>query len=131
MCPLTLLRLALLPTLSFGDPSKSPTLARWSNPRMANAGSSLGSMSKRMLDTVGTLLTHIFRPNQVGQSDMSPQDGAALWIEKIEPLRAKGCKLVSPATTSAPSGKQWLKDFLDACNGRCTVRLVRCSQILC
>ncbi|KAF8609289.1 hypothetical protein BDV93DRAFT_484764 [Ceratobasidium sp. AG-I] len=59
-------------------------------------------------------------PNQEGQSDMSPQDGAALWKEKIEPLRQKGCKLVSPATTSAPSGKKWVQDMLTACNGGCT-----------
>lgn len=70
------------------------------------------------------LLILDYRPNQVGQSDMSAQDGAALWISTIEPLRAKGCKLVSPATTSAPSGKQWIKDMLTACNGGCTVSFI-------
>ncbi|KAG8791401.1 hypothetical protein FRC12_009280 [Ceratobasidium sp. 428] len=56
-------------------------------------------------------------PNQVGQSDMSPQDGAKLWKAVMEPARNGGCKLVSPATTSAPSGIQWVKDFIKACDG--------------
>jgi hypothetical protein len=58
-------------------------------------------------------------PNQKGQSDMSPQRGAQLWKQYIQPLKSKGYDLISPATTSAPSGKEWLKDFFAACDG-CT-----------
>ncbi|KAG5648664.1 hypothetical protein DXG03_000010 [Asterophora parasitica] len=58
-------------------------------------------------------------PNQQGQSDMSPQRGAQLWKEYIQPLKAQGYSLISPACTNAPSGKQWLKDFFKACDG-CT-----------
>jgi hypothetical protein len=58
-------------------------------------------------------------PNQKGQSDMSPQRGAQLWKQYIQPLKSQGYQLISPATTSAPSGKTWMKDFFNACDG-CT-----------
>ncbi|KAF5364146.1 hypothetical protein D9756_000555 [Leucocoprinus leucothites] len=56
-------------------------------------------------------------PNQSGQSDMSPADGANLWWKYLNPLKDQGYFLVSPACTNAPSGKTWIKDFLDHCNG--------------
>jgi len=62
-------------------------------------------------------------PNQQGQSDMSPQRGAELWKEYIQPLKAQGYRLVSPATTSAPSGLQWMKDFC-AVFGECPFDVV-------
>ena len=52
---------------------------------------------------------------------MSPEWAAQVWIENIEPLRHQGYQLISPATTSAPTGIDWMRRFLDACNGRCTV----------
>ncbi|KAG6911674.1 hypothetical protein DXG01_007924 [Tephrocybe rancida] len=58
-------------------------------------------------------------PNQDGQSDMSPQRGAQLWQQYIQPLKSKGYSLISPAPTNAPSGKTWLKSFFAACGG-CT-----------
>lgn len=58
-------------------------------------------------------------PNQSGQSDMSPQHGAQLWKQYIQPLKAQGYRLISPACTSAPSGKTWMADFFAACDG-CT-----------
>jgi hypothetical protein len=59
-------------------------------------------------------------PNQAGQSDLDPAYAAQLWIDNIQPLKALGYTLVSPAPTNAPSGKKWLQDFLKACNGKCT-----------
>ncbi|KAF5367844.1 hypothetical protein D9615_010572 [Tricholomella constricta] len=59
------------------------------------------------------------KPNQQGQSDMSPQRGAQLWQQYIQPLKAQGYSLTSPACTNAPSGKKWLQDFFAACHG-CT-----------
>ncbi|TFK43346.1 glycosyl hydrolase catalytic core-domain-containing protein [Crucibulum laeve] len=56
-------------------------------------------------------------PNQDGQSDMSPQRAAQVWQQNIQPLKNSGMALISPATTSAPSGKTWMKDFFAACNG--------------
>jgi len=56
-------------------------------------------------------------PNQSGQSNMSPQHGADLWRRYLNPLKDQGYYLVSPACTNAPSGKQWIKDFLNSCSG--------------
>ncbi|TFK44156.1 hypothetical protein BDQ12DRAFT_593939 [Crucibulum laeve] len=63
-------------------------------------------------------------PEQQGQSNLSPQDGANMWKEHLEPLRAKNVRLGSPAPSSAPSGKTWLQDFLTACGGGCTVDFI-------
>jgi len=59
-------------------------------------------------------------PNEPGQSNMSPQDGATLWTQHIEPKRALGYKTCSPATSSNPNGFTWVANMLDACNGGCT-----------
>jgi len=56
-------------------------------------------------------------PNQSGQSNMSPQHGADLWQKYLNPLKDQGYFLVSPACTNAPSGKEWIKNFLDSCDG--------------
>ncbi|KAJ7254625.1 glycosyl hydrolase catalytic core-domain-containing protein [Mycena haematopus] len=63
-------------------------------------------------------------PQDPGQSNMTPQEGAEMWINYIEPLRAQGLRLGSPSTSSAPSGKIWMQDFFTACNGACTVDFV-------
>lgn len=60
-------------------------------------------------------------PDLSTQSNMSPQDAAALWMQYMEPFAGKA-KLVSPAVTNgaAPMGLAWLSDFLEACSS-CTV----------
>ncbi|KAI0751421.1 glycosyl hydrolase catalytic core-domain-containing protein [Daedaleopsis nitida] len=63
-------------------------------------------------------------PEISGQSNMSPTDGAALWKAHIEPLKAQGIRLGSPAPSSSPSGKQWLLDWLDACQGGCSIDFI-------
>jgi hypothetical protein len=50
-------------------------------------------------------------PNHPGQASMSPQDGAGLWKQYIQPLRSQGYTLGSPATTSAPDGIDWMQQF--------------------
>lgn len=65
----------------------------------------------------------LYRPNEIGQSNMSPSDGANLWKQHIEPKRALGYKTCSPATSSNPNGFTWVQNMLDACNGGCTVRV--------
>ncbi|KAL0956646.1 hypothetical protein HGRIS_002779 [Hohenbuehelia grisea] len=62
-------------------------------------------------------------PEQSGQSNISPGDAAQMWRTYLEPLRARGLRLGSPAPSSAPSGKQWLYDFLGACAG-CNVDFI-------
>jgi len=57
-------------------------------------------------------------PNQSGQSNMTPAHGASLWKKYIDPLKNKGyTKLVSPATSSAPSGFTWMQKFFKECDG--------------
>lgn len=64
-------------------------------------------------------------PNQQGQAQVSAGDAAAQWKQYLEPLKANtGVRLGSPAPTNAPSGKQWLYDFLGACGGGCNVDFI-------
>ncbi|KIM45527.1 glycoside hydrolase family 128 protein [Hebeloma cylindrosporum] len=63
-------------------------------------------------------------PEQSGQSNLTAQQGMELWRTYVEPLHARGYRLGSPATSSAPSGKVWLQDFLTACAEDCTVDFI-------
>ncbi|KAE9408781.1 hypothetical protein BT96DRAFT_807750 [Gymnopus androsaceus JB14] len=63
-------------------------------------------------------------PDNVGQSNLTPQQGAELWTQHLEPLKSQGIRLGSPAPTSAPAGKTWLQNFLTACNNSCTVDFI-------
>jgi len=56
-------------------------------------------------------------PNEGSQCNMSPGDSVSYWMNEMVPLRAKGISLGSAATTSAPSGLQWILDFKQACVG--------------
>jgi len=73
------------------------------------------------LRSSNNLITSALRPNHDGQASIDPGYGATLWRQYLEPLKASGYRLVSPAVTSAPSGKTWLKNFLSSCGG-CHVR---------
>ena len=42
----------------------------------------------------------------------------------MQPLKAQGIRLGSPAPSSALSGKTWLQDFLTACGGTCIVDFI-------
>lgn len=64
------------------------------------------------------------RPEQAGQSNLTADAGAQMWKTYLEPLHAQNIRLGSPATSSGPSGKIWLQDFLTACAGACTVDFV-------
>lgn len=64
------------------------------------------------------------RPEQPTQSNMTPAQGAQMWQTYLEPLRAQGVRLGSPAPSSAPAGLTWIQDFLAACNGGCTVDFI-------
>ena len=72
-------------------------------------------------------VTHVLgfnEPEISGQSNLSPSDGAALWKAHIEPLKSQGLLLGSPAPSGAPAGKQWLLDWMDQCQGGCTVDFI-------
>ncbi|KAJ7072034.1 glycosyl hydrolase catalytic core-domain-containing protein [Mycena amicta] len=63
-------------------------------------------------------------PQETGQSNLTPQQGVDMWKTYLEPLRAQGIRLGSPAPSSAPSGKTWIQEFLAACAGGCTVDFI-------
>ncbi|KAL4259396.1 Alkali-sensitive linkage protein [Pleurotus pulmonarius] len=63
-------------------------------------------------------------PQQTGQSNISPEDGAQLWKAYLQPLKDRGIRLGSPAPSSAPSGKTWLQAFLGVCGPDCTVDFI-------
>ncbi|KIJ68082.1 glycoside hydrolase family 128 protein [Hydnomerulius pinastri MD-312] len=63
-------------------------------------------------------------PQQSAQSNLTPSEGAQLWKSYLEPLKAQGVRLGSPAPSSAPSGKTWLLDFLTECQGGCTMDFI-------
>ncbi|KDR67790.1 hypothetical protein GALMADRAFT_257629 [Galerina marginata CBS 339.88] len=56
-------------------------------------------------------------PDQVAQSNLDPNLAAAYWNQYLQPLKAQGYNLLSPAVSSSPSGKVWLQKFLNACSG--------------
>lgn len=64
------------------------------------------------------------RPQDPNQSNLSPQDAANMWKTYLEPLKAAGVRLGSPATTSSPTGINWTQDFFTACAGGCTVDFI-------
>ncbi|PPQ63734.1 hypothetical protein CVT24_004243 [Panaeolus cyanescens] len=71
-----------------------------------------------------TAILGMNEPDQGGQSSMTPQEAAQMWQTFLQPLRAYAVRLGSPATSSAPAGKQWLQDFFTACGANCTVDFV-------
>ncbi|QRW19219.1 glycoside hydrolase family 128 protein [Rhizoctonia solani] len=86
------------------------------------------SFTEQVKSVTGEYILGFNEPNQGDQSNMSAADGAALWKSMILPLKAKGAKLISPATTSAPSGKQWIKDMMNACGeDRASLILLACT----
>ncbi|KZV86831.1 hypothetical protein EXIGLDRAFT_217035 [Exidia glandulosa HHB12029] len=58
-------------------------------------------------------------PDNDGQAHLSPDDAAKYWKQYIQPLKAQGVKLVSPAFTNAgaPGGVAWMDAFITACTG--------------
>jgi hypothetical protein len=61
-------------------------------------------------------------PDLAGEANMDPVTSAKLWIQYLEPLRAHGIKLGSPAVTQGATW--WLREFFQACNGSCTVDFI-------
>ncbi|CAL1711918.1 unnamed protein product [Somion occarium] len=59
-------------------------------------------------------------PNEAGQSNLSPQVACIFWHSIIEPRAKEGYTLVSPATSNAPGGIQWMQQFFQCCSD-CTV----------
>lgn len=68
-----------------------------------------------------TSLLGFNEPEIEGQSNLSPADGATQWKAHIEPLKGLNVRLGAPAPSGSPTGKQWITDWLSACDGGCTV----------
>ena len=64
------------------------------------------------------------RPELATQANLTVQEGVDLWKTYVEPLRASGYRLGSPGPSSSPAGKVWLQDFIEACNGECTIDFI-------
>ncbi|CAF1050459.1 unnamed protein product [Rotaria sordida] len=52
-------------------------------------------------------------PERSDQANMSPVEAANAWKQYIEPLRAQGARLCSPAIASTDQGLNWLQQFLN------------------
>lgn len=55
-------------------------------------------------------------PERSDQANMSPAEAARAWKQYIEPLRAQGTRLGSPAIASTDQGLNWLLQFLSELN---------------
>lgn len=115
-------------------PASGATYYTWSPHQASKAASSgfkfaamlwgwkqIGDFTSLVVSGYADTILGMNEPNEPSQSNMSPESGAQLWKTYIEPLKYAGYTLVSPACTSAPSGKVWIQDFITACDGGCTL----------
>ena len=78
----------------------------------------------------GANITHVLAMNEpdgggtTGGSAIPAETAAETWQREIEPLKKMGVKLGAPAVTGAPSGKVWLQNFFNACNGKCNADFI-------
>jgi len=82
------------------------------------------TVNRTLQRTGATAVLGMNEPQETGQSNLTPEEGVALWTSYIEPLKSQGIRLGSPAPSGAPSGKQWLLDWLGACGNNCTVDFI-------
>lgn len=77
----------------------------------------LGDFHSLQASWPGTVKNALFfnEPNEPSQCNMSPQDSIPYWMNDFLPLRQRGVRLGGAATTSAPSGLQWVLDFERVC----------------
>lgn len=69
----------------------------------------------------GSTILGFNEPDQPGQCPMSAQDAAGSYKALITEPYGANHKLVSPAPTNSPAGRQWLSDFMGAC-GDCGIQ---------
>lgn len=55
-------------------------------------------------------------PERSDQANMSAVEAARAWKQFIEPLRARGIRVGSPAISSTDEGLNWMSQFLDELN---------------
>ncbi|KAF8916650.1 hypothetical protein CPB85DRAFT_1431970 [Mucidula mucida] len=88
----------------------TPIPLQWGRPDIENFASRVKSQRPPMC-------LGFNEPDLSTQSNIDPNTAASLWKQYFNSLAASGVKLGSPAISSAPSGKIWMNQFLNACNG--------------
>ncbi|KAJ7091122.1 glycosyl hydrolase catalytic core-domain-containing protein [Mycena epipterygia] len=96
----------------------------WGQKEVAQWSDTSDGINATITQRKPTAVLGMNEPQETGQSNLTPQQGADMWKTYIEPLHAQGLRLGSPAPSSAPSGKTWIQDFLTACDGGCTVDFI-------
>jgi hypothetical protein len=65
------------------------------------------------------------RPQETSGANLTVAEAKTLWMANILPLKTTyGVRLGTPATSSAPSGKNWTAQFLSLCGTECGVDFV-------
>lgn len=85
-------------------------------------GADIDKLAPKVIAEQAKIVLAFNEPDLASQANMAPDVAAKLWIQYLEPLRAKGIKLGSPAVTQ--NGAGWLRSFFQACNGSCTVDFI-------
>ncbi|KAJ7653503.1 hypothetical protein B0H14DRAFT_3121968 [Mycena olivaceomarginata] len=68
-----------------------------------------------------TTILGMNEPQEPSQSNLSPAEGAEMWKEYLEPLRARDIRLGSPAPSGSSNSIPWLQNFTQECGGNCTM----------
>ncbi|CAF2094059.1 unnamed protein product [Rotaria magnacalcarata] len=70
--------------------------------------------NKFLADAKGAkVLLGLNEPERVDQASMDPALAARAWKQYIEPLRAQGARLGSPAIAFSDEGLNWMQQFLN------------------
>ncbi|KAG8815742.1 hypothetical protein FRC19_000836, partial [Serendipita sp. 401] len=98
----------------------------WGKDRLTDWKTAVSGRLKPMFQNKDiTCVLGFNEPQERGQSNMTPQDAKTLWIDNLLPLKTQyGVRLGSPATSSAPSGKNWTQQFLQVCGTDCSVDFI-------
>jgi len=81
----------------------------------------LAEFQQLVVKGYATIALGFNEPDIPSESNLTPQYAAQLWKEHMNPLKAQGYTLASPATVT---GIQWMVDFFKACNGGCHVDVI-------
>ncbi len=85
-------------------------------------GADIDKLAPKVYQEQAKIVLAFNEPDLSSQANMNATFAAKLWIQYLEPLRASGIKLGSPAVTQ--NGAWWLREFFQACNGSCTVDFI-------
>ncbi|OCH88308.1 hypothetical protein OBBRIDRAFT_813714 [Obba rivulosa] len=111
---------SLLYTWSAYKPSNADQLG-FSFMPMLWGQSQIDQFEQMVTPGYGSIILGFNEPDQSGQSNLDPETAASLWMQHIEPKRSMGYTLGAPAVSSADAGRTWYQNFLNACNGQCTI----------